>query len=367
MAQDKLQKHNEEVVFDKYWFQKHQSKILWLANSWIGKYIFQFKKMGHYLENHIVKITPNSVAEFLSVKGDEIELKEHFFNYNEYAKKLYFYLLPVWYLMHAWDWIIADHKWFDKWQLAPQLSFGFDTLTQYPGSIGANDPVDGVVSRTTVDETWTTIVAGAGKGTGVGIGYINIRTIATATSNQFERIERGIICFDTSALTAGATISAVVLSIRGTGKTNGLGSPDLHVCSATPANTNNLVNADYGQLGTTSFGNVAYADYSITGYNDITLNASGISNISKTGISKFGTRLSWDINNNFTGTWASGANSRLSYNAVAFGSNFPTLVVTYTVAVGPANLKSRSGNIKANIKSMSGNLIANVKSLDTNV
>jgi len=35
-------------------------------------------------------------------------------------------------------------------------------------------------------------------------------------------------------------------------------------------------------------------------------------------------------------------------------------------AAGPANLKSRSGNLKANIKSMSGNLIANIKSLSGN-
>lgn len=35
-------------------------------------------------------------------------------------------------------------------------------------------------------------------------------------------------------------------------------------------------------------------------------------------------------------------------------------------AVGPANLKSYDGNLKANIKSMNGNLIANIKSVDGN-
>lgn len=40
--------------------------------------------------------------------------------------------------------------------------------------------------------------------------------------------------------------------------------------------------------------------------------------------------------------------------------------ITYSAASGPANLKSRSGNLKANIKSMSGNLIANVKTLSGN-
>jgi hypothetical protein len=43
------------------------------------------------------------------------------------------------------------------------------------------------------------------------------------------------------------------------------------------------------------------------------------------------------------------------------------MYANYTLAAGgPANLKSRSGNLKANIKSMSGNLIANIKSLSGN-
>ena len=131
----------EQVVFDKYWFAKHQNKLLWLANSWIGKYIFQFKKMGHHLENRIVKITPYSVGEVISIKGEEVEIKEHFFSRNEYARKLYFYLYPLWLFMHCWDYFTADH-----FHLAPQLNFGFSTLTISPSSIGAHNPVDGYFS-----------------------------------------------------------------------------------------------------------------------------------------------------------------------------------------------------------------------------
>ena len=49
-------------------------------------------------------------------------------------------------------------------------------------------------------------------------------------------------------------------------------------------------------------------------------------------------------------------------------ANFASLAVELKIAVasGPANLKSRSGNVKANIKSMSGNTLANIKSLSGN-
>ena len=35
---------DKQKVFDKFWFEKHQNKLLWFANSWIGKQFFQFKK-----------------------------------------------------------------------------------------------------------------------------------------------------------------------------------------------------------------------------------------------------------------------------------------------------------------------------------
>jgi len=55
------------------------------------------------------------------------------------------------------------------------------------------------------------------------------------------------------------------------------------------------------------------------------------------------------------------------YTAEFSAANNGSIYATYTAAAsGPANLKSRSGNLKANIKSLSGNLIANCKSLSGN-
>jgi hypothetical protein len=68
------------------------------------------------------------------------------------------------------------------------------------------------------------------------------------------------------------------------------------------------------------------------------------------------TGRSYDTND-LAATWTDVVSSNFRWHMYA----------TYTAAAsGPANLKSRSGNLKANIKSLSGNLIANCKSLSGN-
>lgn len=318
------------IVFDKFWFQKHQSKILWLANSWLGKYIFQFRKMGHYLENPIVKITPCSVAERL----EDGQIREHFFVRNEYARKLYFYLYPIWLTMHIWDWFMADH-----FRLAPQLSFGFSTLTVSPGSIGAENPVDGTVRFTTDNLTWAEVrdaTDGTSKVTNGGASSYVMRIKSGTNSNTYQSIYRAITCFDTSALTAGATISATTFSFYANagGSDEASWTPDINVYTANPAATNALAVADYDQIGA-----VAQCDTPVTysgwntsaGYKDFTFNATGIGNVSKTGISKFGLRnANYDVANSAP-TWSTVKESRYLGTFSPAGENMPKLVITYTV------------------------------------
>ena len=210
------------------------------------------------------------------------------------------------------------------------------TLTVYPGSIGTDNPVDGVVARAGQNVAFTTLRAGVGTNayltdTSWTIPFLG----ASATTDQFAALYRNIFCFDTSALTAGATISAAVLSTATYGGKNaGLGSPAIHITGATPAATNTLAASDFEQVQFTSFANVAYASWPGTDntYVDFTLDANGIANISKTNISKFAQILSWDQANSFTGTWSGSANSYVSvyYSNNTGTSNDPKLVITYT-------------------------------------
>jgi hypothetical protein len=134
-------------------------------------------------------------------------------------------------------------------------------------------------------------------------------------------------------LTASANISAAVLSLYGTLKSDGLSAtPDTNVCSSAPASNTVLVAGDFDSLGATAFATaIAYAAWSTAGFNDFTLNASGVANISLTGVSKFGARnFNYDAINNAP-PWVSLGLSRTQF-ATADSANDPKLVVTYTLS-----------------------------------
>jgi hypothetical protein len=311
---------NEKIiVFSTEWFKKHNKILCRIANSWIGNRVFNFRGMGHYLEKEIVDITPNSVAEHL--QGNEF--RRHFFGRNEYALRLQKVFYPIWITFHIWDIITRP---------IPQLNLGFDTLTAYslPGTT-----VSGNARRASVNETFATIRAGDGNASNYDSGQYGITTQinGSATTNQFAVLTRGIFLFDTSSLTSGAIISAAILSLKtsaiGTAQGNGF---EIDIVAATPASDTVLANSDYAQLGSTPFSSIAYASFVIDNYADFTLDANGQNNISKTGISKFGSRLNWDTDNSFGGTWASSGYSGANFydGATAGTASDPKLVVTYT-------------------------------------
>jgi hypothetical protein len=246
------------------------------------------------------------------------------------------------------------------------------TLTVYPqaGQGGSNVTTDDWVNRSVgagSEEDWATIRDSAGTGASANIDdstYADLYVASDTPTNKYRRLKRAIFTFDTSSLTSGATISAAVLSLRGTGVTNTLGSPDLDIVSATPASNNTVAAADYSQLGTTDLGHIAIGDYSTSAYNNITLNASGIAAISKTGVTPFGTRLSWDTDNSFGGTWATNKSAQFNGRFADYTgtTSDPKLVVTYTV--GLSNVKTINGLAIASVKTVNGLAAASVKSVN---
>lgn len=227
------------------------------------------------------------------------------------------------------------------------------TLTVYPAA-GANSPVDGYVERNAVDEAFGTIRAGAGVSASPTVAnQINVGLYASSTSNQYARMIRSFFCFDTSPLTANASISAAVFSLVCNAKFNEIGSPAIHVAGGSLASTANVTTSDYGNISRTSFGSIAYASVNSDGstYNDITLNGDGIAAISLTGITDFSNQTDWDINNSFTGAWSSGGGSQFSIYYADQGASQPKLVVTYTVT-SPSASASASGSASAS-KSLS--------------
>lgn len=321
-------------VFDKFWFTRHQRKLLWLANSRIGKYIFQFNKMGHHLENRVIKITPNSVAELIKIKDKEIELKEHFFIRNEYALKLYYVLLPLWWFMHIWDFFTVDY-----FHFAPKLNFGFLTLTQNPATNNSTSPVDGYVYAfvSSPGVIWGTIIGRSGDGfADAQSNQTCFEMFSSTTLNNWQVLTRSIFCFDTSSLTSSATISAATLSLFGTGKNDDHArTPNIDIYTATPAVTTALQNSDFSSIGSTSQTGtpISYSGWSTSAYNDFVFNSTGIGNVSKTGVSQFGARnANYDVANSAP-TWASNEDANMTCNFSGNATNKPKIVITYTLPI----------------------------------
>lgn len=200
------------------------------------------------------------------------------------------------------------------------------TLTVYPVP---NTTVSGTVGYGG-SSTWST-VRDATDGSGVSkdptTAVIETRI---AAGNYY--IERAVFLFDTSSLPDGATISSAVLSLCSTsdGAYKNEDTTSVEIVSSNPAANNNINNADYDQLGTTSFASKNLSAWTTSDgtYNDFTLNASGIAAISKTGVTKLGARIGKDLNNSAP----SGINQLYIYFSGQSGTDKdPKLVITYSV------------------------------------
>ena len=210
---------------------------------------------------------------------------------------------------------------------------GNTTSTFYPS-------LDGRTYRHAVDETFATLLVGAGTGatyadTTSPAGEIGSST----TTNQFNQLVRAMFLFDTSAIPDTDGIDSAVLSLYCSSKSNllsGEGSANsaIVLMASTPASNSELVAADHTQYGTTEFGRTGIqSGISTAAYTDITLNVSGEADISKTGISKFGTKYGWDFDATSTGlTWASNVLQNIKiYNSEQTGTDKdPKLVVVHS-------------------------------------
>jgi hypothetical protein len=114
----------------------------------------------------------------------------------------------------------------------------------------------------------------------------------------------------------------------------------MDIVSSTPVSDTVLANGDYGNTGTTPFSSVAYASLATANYTDFSLNAGGISNVSKTGISKFGLRINWDTDNSFGGVWASSTLSGGTWSDGGYTGTTrdPKIDITYTLPTSYKNL-----------------------------
>lgn len=187
-----------------------------------------------------------------------------------------------------------------------------------------NTSVIGSVDYRQTDQDFSTI-RGAATGTALNSGA-SPHIQSAGTTNKWNELRRHFILFDTSSLTADATISAATLTLAVSAKSD-VFSQNIDIITTTPASTTAIVEADYDQVGTTlQATSISIADISV-GNNVFTLNANGLASISKTSITKFGARLSCDTSNTAP-TWASDTSASITISSA-------TLTVTYTLPFIP--------------------------------
>jgi hypothetical protein len=323
-------------AFGSLFFLLHQGKLLWLLNApvvgrWF-RWCMRIRRWDIGPHERICAFAPDHFTVRLGVdRLGRTKYRTDFRTHAKFSKRLYYAFRPLWWAMHAWDWCVAD-----RW--IPQLSFGFDTLTKYPDAHTETATVDGYVEHAGTDITWAALRDGAGTAAADNVTPINgcIWLQAGTTSSRWSGMDRGVFLYDTTALTSGAVISGVVLSLYGSGTDFNTGgwSSTFNVYSSAPASNTALAAGDYDSLGTTAFSDsaIAYASWSASGYNDWAFNTDGIAAISKIGVSKFGTRCNHDVTNTAP-TWGSDYTLTVNcYGAEDTGTTRdPKLVVTYTI------------------------------------
>jgi RHS repeat-associated protein len=178
--------------------------------------------------------------------------------------------------------------------------------------------------------------------------------ISSASGNNYEAIVRGFFLFDTSSLGANAKISSATISFRGTAKQDDL-SQSITIVLSNPASNTAIVASDYNIANWTmkqqNSSDITIAAWNISGYNDFALSATGIGNISTTGISKFGSVLTSD-RDNVAPSWGANLNGYISMNmAEAAGTTTdPKLVVVYDAApTSPTSLLTEGQTNPTNV------------------
>lgn len=205
--------------------------------------------------------------------------------------------------------------------------------TVYPDPNPETTTVDGNLPSSILG-TWA---AARDEATSPGPDDTSANSVYGQARNNFS-ITRGVFLFDTSSIPDGDTKNSAIFSLAADGfGPNNADTTSFRIITSSPASNTALIGADYAtaNFGTTSFGSMALSSWVNTAdtYNDVTVNADGLTNISLTGVTKWATRIALDIdnteptgNNNFEGRMADTAGT----------TSDPKLAVTHTAAAAKA-------------------------------
>ena len=245
----------------------------------------------------------------------------------------------------------ADKEFISKAVFA-EAKYPFTIRDEFVPAAGQNSPVDGVVFRSGQVVSWTTIHTTAnGTTAGPSTAEIVFSGWRFETSPNFDALYRSYFLFDTSALTeapgsATFNIWFTILTDQTTGSPNVL---VYNLYSGVPTGDADIVVADYNKtkFGTTPWTNdLAVGDITTGQYNAMTINATGLSNISTSSLTRFGFRDknhdAADVKPSHTGAVDGNYQTATGYTTDQGASNDPTLI-TDAAAGGPASVAGITG------------------------
>lgn len=193
-------------------------------------------------------------------------------------------------------------------------------LTVYPDPDPESDSIDGYIYS--VQPLWSDArLYGFSKTDSLNKIYCKSQEMV---GDSEYRVFRVFISFDTSALGAGAVVSAATISVYGS---DIVGNPTIHCVESTQAADAALVTDDFNEVGTTSFATIG-PGLSSGSYLDYVLSAAGWAIILLTGTTKYAFREDHDFSNSAPA--ADAEHLFGSWSADDAGtSRDPKLVITY--------------------------------------
>lgn len=314
-------------------FDKFQKELVAFSNTSYGRDFISAFGGKEIKENYpVVKVTPDSIHQQI----DKNTYRAVFYSRSPYIKKFAEVLTMM---------DIAEYNNFvsERKELVIPHYLGETNLlknelpriyllqkTFNPDGNPETTSVDGTVATAAGGQSWSGMVAAEGNVSLDSGNTYDYFFLSDTTSNQWTTLTRVITLFDTSSLTGSATILNATYSLyQTTTFTNTYGGAVCMVNSS-PASNTALVNSDYANVGTTQqASDINMSSISQSAYNDWTLNATGIGNISKSSITKFGSRFSFDREDS-SPTWQNTKRNQLNFNSTETGSNIPKLVVNYS-------------------------------------
>ena len=209
------------------------------------------------------------------------------------------------------------------------LKMGLTTSTFYPDPNAETTTVDGHIGydNSSYATARTAATGNSVSDSGTGMEWQNTE------AGTLYVIKRNATLFDTSAITDTDNVDSATYSQYITAGTNPQ-SVNLILVSCNPTSNTALATTDFDitKWGSTSFGSIVMPTTSLNQYYNWTVNSSGLSAISKTGVTKYGIRISQDVDGVAPGNEQYNQGGAASADTAGTGSD-PKLVIVHTAGV----------------------------------